>query len=79
MGMQDSNETTTSHDEAAQVPTGHHASHGSNYDQVTGRLAAWSFWLGILAVFLFEIVVIPIAAAVLGAMVLGRHDPGRLT
>lgn len=80
MHTQYSDEATASHDEdSAPTPAAHDASHVPNYDQITGRLAAWSFWLGLLGVFLFQIFVIPIAAAVLGAMTVSRHDPGRLT
>lgn len=52
---------------------------GLDYDQITGRMAAWSFWLGIISVVIYQLLVIPIAAFVLGIMAVARNDPGRLT
>jgi len=50
-----------------------------DYDQITRRLAAWSFWLGIVSMFIFQLVLVPLAALILGVSAVTRNDPGRLT
>lgn len=50
-----------------------------DYDQIARRLAAWSFWLGIVSMFIFQLVLVPLAALILGVSAVTRNDPGRLT
>lgn len=50
-----------------------------DYDQVTRRLAAWSFWLGIVSMLIYQVVLVPLAALILGVSAVTRNDPGRLT
>lgn len=52
---------------------------GRDYDQTTGLLAAWSLGLGIASMFLYQLILLPLGALVLGMMAVGRNDPGRLT
>lgn len=50
-----------------------------DYDQITGRMAAWSLWLGIVSMFIYQLVLVPLAAFVLGLSSVARNDPARLT
>lgn len=75
-------EESNLHSETEAVESGYEHSASKpkpDYDVVTNRLAGWSLGLGIAGAAIYQVIIIPIAAFVLGIMAVSRNDPGRLT
>lgn len=50
-----------------------------SYDRITGRLNFISLALGLLAMFAYQIWILPVGAVMVGGAALMRNDPGGLT
>lgn len=74
-----SNYTSDTSVEVPESSTGPAPRVGLDYDQLTGRLAAWSLGLGLASIIAYQLLLLPLAASVLGLLAVGRNDPGRLT
>ena len=48
-----------------------------DYDASTRRMATTSMWFGIAAMLLYQFILLPLTAAVVGTIALTRNDPGR--